>query len=82
MAPTSTYPDLDRKQVDILYCADVTTNMRPIIESMPKILMIEHWYTEIGNMTIDSTFSGLDRFYNLDKDYGPMMRVWKLKHDL
>ena len=44
MAPTSTYPNVEKKPVDILYCADITTNMRPIIKSMPKLPFIKELF--------------------------------------
>lgn len=80
--PTSpNYPD--ESSVDILYCADITTDMEKIISCKPRILMLEHWYTELGckirHPNRDSAFANLEKDYSIVKDYGPLMRVWEKK---
>lgn len=81
MPTTCKYPT--ESEVDILYCADITTNMHGIMAGKPKILMLEHWYTELGckirHPTPDPVFQGIEKDYAIVKDYGPLMKIWERK---
>ena len=81
MPSTNQYPV--GSEVDILYCADITTGMGEIMTGKPRILMLEHWYTELGckirHPTPDPVFQGLEKDYAIVKDYGPLMKIWERK---
>lgn len=80
MPPSSVYPN--PKNVDILYCADITTGMSHIFAAKPKLLMLEHFYTSPYN---SYEFQPVFEFhpeqltkagYRVLCDYYPMMAVW------
>lgn len=71
--PETRYPTT----CDVLYCADITTNMGKIMSTKPRFVMLEHWYTKVYSKSVDRTFTNMSN-YNLVADYGPLLGVYEI----